>query len=161
MTTATYTHVTTTLIEAPVEVVWSQVRDLLVLVRMVFGTKLDEYYTRGWIEGGSVDRVPAALAFCLRSGGPEMVVEGVGRSDREYLLQYCTRGRVMLVADYFGELRLIPTTHPADWTVMVHKREFSVLDGTASDYAAQMVAGMVDFMNGEAEAMRDAFTPKS
>jgi hypothetical protein len=148
---AFYTHTTSTVLEAPIDVVWASVRDIVGLVKLLLG---DAAASVAWEDGGSVDRVPAAFTFSIAGGGPPFHEIVTGRSESEHAIQYRAAAPVLSMAEYTADLRLYRVTLPADHTFAVYSRRFSLLPGADPREQLPMLTGIMD---NETVALRDHF----
>lgn len=135
-----YEYTTSAVLEAPIEEVWTAVRDILNFLRINFGEGLTH---AAWAAGGSAEHVPSAFTATLASGLTlhEVVT---GRSESEHTLQYRAAVQVLSMVEYWAEVRLHPITHPGGQTFVVYTRWFRL--DPASDPAAELplLTGIMD-----------------
>jgi hypothetical protein len=148
---AYYTHITSTVLDAPIEVTWPVVRDIVKIVEIVVGSMAEDAQWRG---GGSVDHVPSSFTFDLAGGGPRLHQEVIARSEVEHTIVYCARNPALSMAEYTGTIRLFPVTLPAGQTFVVYERNFSLVPG--SDPAVELPM-LIGIMGNEMVALRAYF----
>lgn len=149
MTHAYYTHTTTTVVDAPIEAVWAEVRDIVKFGGIVIGSAAENLQ---YASGATVDHVPAKFTFNL-PGGPTLTEELTGRSDQDHVIEYRANVQVLAMVEYHAEVRLTPVTLPAGKTFIVYARTFRLAEGSGSD-DLNMIRGIMD---NEMVALRDHF----
>ena len=111
------------LINAPVQDVWSQVRDF---------NNLPEWhpkFSRSHIENGlPSDRVGCVRNFDIAGGGGTIRERLLELSDMDYSFRYCILSSPLPVERYVAQLTLYPVT-VGDMTVGIWTAEFDVTDG--------------------------------
>ena len=118
-------------LDADPDTVWSQVRDMMVLLTMVFGDAVENEH---WVDGGSVDKVPSRFEFTLLPGGDVALEEVVGRSERERSLTYRSVGQVLSIVDYVATYRVLPITNEPNRCFIDWTREFRVVEGADPEF---------------------------
>ncbi|WP_437746936.1 SRPBCC family protein [Sorangium sp. So ce1504] len=112
-------------LDAPIEEVWQEVRDITKLIPVVFGDNVKEY---GYVEGGSAEKVPSRFAFTLVSGESSLE-EVVARSETEHTVTYRLYGQLFGIERYTGTYRLRRITTEPGKTFLEFPREFGVAAG--------------------------------
>ena len=107
-------------IDAPVEKVWSKVRDF---------NNLPEWhpkFSRSHIEGGDPsDRIGCVRNFDIAGGGGTIREQLLELSDVEYSFRYCILTSPLAVENYIAQLTLYPVT-VGNKTVGIWTAEFDV-----------------------------------
>lgn len=110
-------------IDAPVEKVWTKVRDF---------NNLPEWhpkFSRSHIEGGQPsDRIGCVRNFDIAGGGGTIRERLLELSDVEYSFRYCILSSPLPVENYVAQLNLYPVT-VGNKTVGIWTAEFEVTDG--------------------------------
>jgi hypothetical protein len=110
-------------IDAPVEQVWSRVRDFNNLPQW------HPKFSRSHIEGGlPSDRIGCVRNFDIAGGGGTIRERLLELSDIEYSFRYCILSSPMAVENYVAQLTLYPVT-VGNKTVGIWTAEFDVTDG--------------------------------
>ncbi len=123
---ARYTIYSSAVLNAPIEDVWAEMRDLSRVLKLAFsGGALDPQ----WVNGGSVDIIPSTLEFKLNEAGATIREEVVGRSEIDYTLRYRTVGTALSMVDYIGTFKLYHVTDEPDTTFLETTKEFSLVEG--------------------------------
>jgi hypothetical protein len=130
-TQAKYTVYHSTVLEASAADVWKVVRDILALVNLVFEDAVKDAH---WVDGGSVDQVPAKFQFTLSPGDNLITEEVVARNEVERSLTYRTVGQALSLYDYVATYRVLPVTNARHTSFMEWSREFKIVDGADPDF---------------------------
>ncbi|HYF62186.1 MAG TPA: SRPBCC family protein [Herpetosiphonaceae bacterium] len=154
MSNAYHRHVTSTVLEAPIEAVWAVVRDILKVVEIVIG---DAAHGLRWTHGASAEHVPARFQFKLADGSVAHE-EVTARSETEHSIEYRANGVVLTMAEYAAAIRLQPVTLPAGQTFVTYERTFSFIPGVDHADALAMITGIMD---NEMVALRQYFAKEN
>jgi hypothetical protein len=111
--------------------VWTVVRDILALVNLVFEHGVKDAH---WVNGGSVDQVPATFQFTLMPGDNLVTEEVVARDEVQRSLTFRTVGQALSLYDYVATYRVLPVTNVRHTSFMEWSREFKVVDGADPDF---------------------------
>jgi len=150
-----HTMYQTTVLEADADTVWAEVRDVLKLVKILFGDTVGDMH---WVEGGSPDQVPARYEFTMLHNQGLVQQEVAGRNEVERSLTYRTVAPVLCLYDYVATYRILPVTNDPGHSFMEYSREFMVTD----DAEPEIVESLMTMMEHQISAVRDYFaTPKS
>ncbi|GAA1296324.1 SRPBCC family protein [Saccharothrix xinjiangensis] len=124
-------------LDADADVVWSQVRDMMVLLDIVFGKGIDDAH---WVSGGSAERVPSLFEFTLLPNGDLAREEVVGRSEVDRSLTYRSVAQVLFIVDYVATYRVLPVTGEPGRCFIEWSRDFRLVpdapDGFLDDIEA-------------------------
>lgn len=150
---AYYTHITSTVLDAPIDAVWPVVRDLIQIVEIVIGSLAEN---AKWRAGGSVDHVPSSFTFDLVGGGPQLHQEVIARSETEHTVVYRARNQALSMVEYTGTIRLYPVTLPPGRTFVTYERVFSLAPGADPNVELPLLIGIMD---NEMVALRARFAP--
>lgn len=142
-----------TVIDADPATVWSEVRDLVKLVQIVFGDAVTDVR---WTERGSVEKVPARFEFTLLPGNDLVREEVAGRDEVGRSLTYRSVAQVLSIYDYVATYRVLPVTTDPGRSFMEWSREFKVTDDAAPDFVDTLLA----MIENEIDAVRVHFTPR-
>ena len=148
---AYYTHITSTILDAPIDAAWAVVRDIIQIVEIVVGSLAEN---AKWRAGGSVGHVPSSYTFDLAGGGPQLHQEVTGRSEAKHTIEYRARTQVLSMAEYTATIRLYPVTLPAGQTFATYERIFSLVPGADPAVELPMLMGIMD---NEMAALRAHF----
>src|SRR5512140_2402081 len=107
MSIAKYAVYNSVILDAPIEKVWQQIREMPRLVAIAFGEGAKDFT---WLDGGSPEKVPSRYQVTLVSTGGTLVEEVVGRSESEHSLTYRSIDGGMLEG-YIATYRLRPVTN--------------------------------------------------
>lgn len=127
---AKYTTYHTAVIAAQPAEVWKVVRDMLAMVKICVGAGAKDPH---WVDGGSVNHVPATFVFTMLPGNDVITQEVVARNEIQRSLTYRTVGQALSIYDYVGTYRVLPVTNERK-SFMEWSREFKVVDGADPDF---------------------------
>ncbi|MFI7676569.1 SRPBCC family protein [Actinophytocola sp. NPDC049390] len=149
-----HTMYQTTVLEAGPDTVWAEVRNVLNLVKILFGDTVGDMT---WVDGGSPDLVPSRYEFRMLHNGGLVQQEVAGRNEVERSLTYRTTAPVLCLYDYVATYRILPVTNDPGRSFMEYSREFMVTD----DAEPEIVESLMTMMDHQISAVRDYFaTPK-
>ncbi|AUX22629.1 hypothetical protein SOCEGT47_031330 [Sorangium cellulosum] len=140
-------------LDAPIEEVWQEIRDVTKLIPIVFGDSVKEY---GYVDGGSAEKVPSRFAFTLASG-ERSVEEVVARSETERSVTYRLHGQIFGIEGYTGTYRLRRITTEPGKTFLEFPREFGV---AAGNDPAQVVPSLAALTAKEVATIKAYFTKR-
>jgi hypothetical protein len=144
----------TTVLEADPDTVWAEVRDVLKLVKILFG---DTVANVRWVADGSSERVPSRYEFTMLQNQGLVQQEVAGRNEVERSLSYRTVAPVLCLYDYVATYRVFPVTNEPGRSFMVYSREFMVTD----DAAPEIVGALLSMMDSQIDIVRDYFAPET
>jgi hypothetical protein len=111
---------------------WTELRDMLVVLDIVFGQDVENGH---WVGGGSVAKVPSTFEFTLLPGHELIREEIAGRSEADHSVTYRTIGQALSLVDYVATYRLKPITNEGKKRCFVEwSREFSIVDGADPNF---------------------------
>lgn len=145
-----YTMYHSTVLDAGPDTVWAEVRDVLKVVKILFG---DTVGNVRWVESGSPERVPSRYEFTLLPNESLAQQEVAGRNEVTRSLTYRTVAPVLCLYDMVATYRVVPVTNDPDRCVLDYSREFMVTD----DAAPEMVNSLIAMMENQINIMRDYF----
>ena len=145
-----HTMYQTSVLEAGPDTVWAEVRDVLNLVKILFG---DTVGGMTWVEGGSPELVPSRYEFTMLHNGGRCQQEVAGRNEVARTVTYRTAAPVLCLYDYVATYRIIPVTNDPDISFIEYSREFMVTD----DAEPEIVEALMAMMDQQIGAMRDYF----
>jgi len=145
-----YTVYHSTVLDADPDTVWAVVRDIVAVVKLVFGDAVQDV---GWTARGSVDKVPSRFDFTLLPNHDLAREEVVGRNEVERSLTYRSVAQVLSIYDYVATYRVLPVTTDPTRSFIEWSREFRVTDDAAPDF----VDGLLAMIGNEIEAVRAHF----
>lgn len=149
-----HTMYQTTVLEADPDAVWSEVRDVLKLVKVLFG---DTVGNVRWVGDGSPDRVPARYEFTMLHNQGLVQQEVAGRNEVDRTLTYRTVAPVLCLYDYVATYRIVPITNDPGRSFIEYSRGFMVTD----DAEPEIVESLMTMMDNQISAVRDYFaTPE-
>ncbi|MFT7840332.1 SRPBCC family protein [Saccharothrix sp. BKS2] len=130
-------------LDAAPDVVWAQVRDMMVLLDIVFGEGVDNAH---WVSGGSAEHVPSSFEFTLLPNNDLAREEVVGRSEVDRSLTYRSVAQVLFIVDYVATYRVLPVTGEPGRSFIEWTREFRLvpdapdgfLDGIGALFAQEI-----------------------
>lgn len=126
MVKARYTIYSSAVLNAPIEDVWIEMRDLSRALKLTFSDGVGDIQ---WVNDGSAERIPSTLEFKLDVAGASIREEIVGRSEIDYTLRYRTVGTALSMVDYIGTFKFYLVTDEPDRTFMETTKEFSLVEG--------------------------------
>jgi hypothetical protein len=112
-------------LDAGPDEVWAVVRDIVALVKIIFGDGVKDVH---WLGRSSVDHVPATFEFTLLPGGDVATEEVAGRDEVSRSLTYRSIGQVLSIYDYVATYRVLPVTNDHGRSFIEWSREFKVTD---------------------------------
>jgi hypothetical protein len=118
-------------LDADPDTVWSEVRDMMQVLPMVFGDAIENAH---WVDGGSADKVPSRFEFTLLPGGDVALEEVVGRSESTRSLTYRSVGQVLSIVDYLATYRVLAVTNEPGRSFIEWSREFRVVEGADPEF---------------------------
>jgi hypothetical protein len=144
----------TTVLEAGPDAVWAEVRDVLKLVKILFGDTVGGVH---WVGDGSPERVPSRYEFTMLQNQGLVQQEVAGRNEVARTLTYRTLAPVLCLYDYVATYRVFPVTNEPGRSFLEYSREFMVTD----DAAPEIVEALMSMMDNQISVVRDYFaTPK-
>lgn len=132
-----YTVYHSALLDADAATVWSEVRDMMRLLDIVFGDGIEK---ARWVKGGSVDKVPSLFEFTLLPNHDLASEEVIGRSEHERSLTYRSVAQVLSIVDYVATYRVLPVTNEPSRSFIEWSREFRVVAGAPPDFLPSLEA---------------------
>ncbi|MDQ3789678.1 MAG: SRPBCC family protein [Actinomycetota bacterium] len=149
-----HTMYQTTVLDAGADAVWAEVRDVLNLVKILFGDTVGDMT---WVDGGSPDLVPSRYEFRMLHNGGLVQQQVAGRDEVDRSLTYRTTAPVLCLYDYVATYRVLPVTNDPGRSFFEYSREFMVTD----DAEPAIVEALTSMMDNQISAVRDYFaTPK-
>ena len=145
-----HTMYQTTVLEAGADTVWTEVRDVLKLVKILFGDTVGDLK---WVDGGSPERVPSRYEFTMLHNQGLVQQEVAGRNEVDRTLTYRTVAPVLCLYDYVATYRIVPVTNDPGLCFMEYSREFMVTD----DAEPEIVESLMAMMDHQISAVRDYF----
>ncbi|GAB2967126.1 SRPBCC family protein [Saccharothrix stipae] len=124
-------------LDADADEVWGQVRDMMVLLDIVFGDGVENAH---WTHGGSVKKVPSSFEFTLLPNHDLAREEVVGRSETDRSLTYRSVAQVLFIVDYVATYRVRPVTDEPGRSFIDWQREFRVVPGVPDGSVADLEA---------------------
>lgn len=144
----------TTVLEADPDSVWAEVRDVLKLVKILFGDTVGNMH---WVADGSPERVPSRYEFTMLHNQSLVQQEVVGRNETARTVTYRTVAPMPCLYDYVATHRILPVTNEPGRSFMEYSREFMVTD----EAAPEIVESLMAMMDNQITVVRDYFaTPK-
>jgi Polyketide cyclase / dehydrase and lipid transport len=132
-----YTVYHSAVLEADPDVVWAQVRDMMQLLKIVFGGGVEKAH---WVGRASAEQVPALFEFTLLPNHDLAQEEVVGRSEHDRSLTYRSVAQVLSIVDYVATYRVSPVTNEPGRSFIEWSREFRVVDGAPPDFLPSLEA---------------------
>jgi hypothetical protein len=126
-----YTVYHSAVLDAEPEAVWAQVRDMMQLLKIVFGAGVENAH---WVGRASAEQVPALFEFTLLPNHDLAKEEVVGRSEHDRSLTYRSVAQVLSIVDYVATYRVLPVTNEPGHSFIEWSREFRVVDGAPPDF---------------------------
>jgi hypothetical protein len=124
-------------LDAGPDEVWHEVRDMMLLLDIVFG---DGVKNAHWTDGGSARKVPSLFEFTLLPNHDLAREEVVGRSEPDRSLTYRSVAQVLFIVDYLATYRVRPVTNEPGRSFIDWEREFRLVpdapDGFLDDLEA-------------------------
>src|SRR5215213_6011926 len=118
-------------LDAGPDEVWREVRDMMVLLDIVFGDGVKNVH---WTDGGSAHKVPSPFEFTLLPNHELAQEEVVGRSEPDRSLTYRLVAEVLFMVDYVATYRVRPVTNEPGRSFMDWEREFSLVPGAPDGF---------------------------
>jgi len=128
-------------LEAPPEVVWRELRDMISLFKGAFQGAVHDVY---WVDGGSAERIPSRYEFVFQPGGERFSEEVIGRSELEHWISYRTVGSVMGLVDYVGRMSLRPITDEPNRCLFEATKDFRLAEGMDANAFIPSYAKMIE-----------------
>ncbi|MEV7097689.1 SRPBCC family protein [Amycolatopsis sp. NPDC051045] len=149
-----HTMYQTTVLDADPDTVWAEVRDVLKLVKILFGDTVGDTH---WVDGGTPELVPSRYEFTMLQNQGLVQQEVAGRNEVDRSLTYRTVAPVLCLYDYVATYRVLPVTNEPGRSFFEYRREFMVTD----DAAPEIVEGLMAMMENQISVVRDYFaTPQ-
>jgi hypothetical protein len=133
--------------------VWAEVRDVLKLVRILFGNTVGNVR---WVENGSSDLVPSRYEFTMLANQGLVQQEVVGRNELDRTVTYRTVAPVLCLYDYVATYRIRPVTNDPGHCFMEYSREFMVTD----DAEPEIAEALMSMMENQISTVRDYFATR-
>lgn len=124
-------------LDADAEEVWAQVRDMMVLLDVVFGAGIENAH---WTHGGSAKKVPSQFEFTLLPNHDLAREEVVGRSETDRSLTYRSVEQVLFIVDYVATYQVRPVTDEPGRSFVDWRREFRVVPGAPDGFLDDLEA---------------------
>jgi hypothetical protein len=124
-------------LDAAPDAVWAEVRDMMRLLEIVFGSGVENAH---WVGRASAEHVPALFEFTLLPNHDLAKEEVIGRSEHERSLTYRSVAQVLSIVDYVATYRVLPVTNEPDRSFIEWSREFRVVDGAPPDFLPSLEA---------------------
>lgn len=140
----------TSVLDASPDAVWAEVRDVMKMVKIIFGGAL---VSVEWVEDGSLDRVPARYNFTVLPGHELFQQQVAGRDEVERSVTYRSVARALCVVDYVANYRVREVTNDPDRCFLEWTRDFQVAD----DAEPEVVEAVLGMMATQINAIRDYF----
>jgi hypothetical protein len=126
MSEARYHVYDSAVLDAPIEEVWREVRDIVKILPIVFGAGVKDH---AYVDGGSAEKIPARFEFTLHPSGDKALEEVVARSELDHSVTYRMIGQAVGIEGYLATYRLRPITSEPGKTFIEWPREFGVAQG--------------------------------
>ncbi|PSL57184.1 polyketide cyclase/dehydrase/lipid transport protein [Saccharothrix carnea] len=124
-------------LDADPDEVWAQVRDMMLLLDIVFGDGVENAH---WTNGGSAKKVPSRFEFTLLPNHDLAREEVVGRSETDRSLTYRSVDQVLFIVDYLATYRVRPVTNEPGRSFIDWHREFRVVAGAPAGFLDDLEA---------------------
>ncbi len=124
-------------LDADPDEVWAEVRDMMVLLDIVFGEGVEDAH---WTRGGSAEKVPSQFEFTLLPNHDLAREEVVGRSEADRSLTYRSVEQVLFIVDYLATYRVRPVTDEPGRSFIDWHREFRVVPGAPAGFVDDLEA---------------------
>lgn len=145
-----HTMYQTTVLDADPDTVWAEIRNVLNLVKILFGDTVGNSH---WVDGGSPELVPSRYEFTMLQNQGLVQQEVAGRNEVDRSLTYRTLAPVLCLYDYVATYRVFPVTNEPGRSFLEYRREFMVTD----DAAPEIVQGLMGMMENQISVVRDYF----
>lgn len=142
-----------TILEADPDTVWATVRDAMQILAIVSPGDLDIHTDVSWVEGGSVDTVPARYDFKLTLNGGLVQQEIAARDEIKKRQSYRAIAPTSGVASYEATIRVRHITNDPSRSFF----EWSRILEIAEDADLNVVERIIDVMEKQTDAVRDHF----
>lgn len=149
-TTTKYKMYHSTVLDAGPDAVWAEVRDVLKMVKILFGGGVDDVQ---WGEDGALERIPSRYQFTILPNRELVRQEVAGRDEVERSLSYRSVARVLCLYDYVSNYRVLPLTTDPDRCFFEYSREFMVAD----DAEPAVVEALLEMMENQINVLREYF----
>ena len=125
MNIAKYSIYDSVILDAPLDKVWQELRDMSKLVAIAFGEGSKGFT---WVDGGSAEKVPARYEVTLVPSGQRLLDEVIGRSEGDHSVTYRS---IMggALEGYIATYWLRPVTNEPGETFLEWSREFGIAQG--------------------------------
>lgn len=124
-------------LDADPDAVWTEVRDMMRLLKIVFGAGVENAH---WVGRASAETVPARFDFTLLPNHDLAQEEVVARSEVERSLTYRSVAQVLSIVDYVATYRVRPVTNEPGRSFIDWSREFRVVDGADPEFLPSIEA---------------------
>ncbi|GHB61087.1 hypothetical protein GCM10010347_33980 [Streptomyces cirratus] len=142
-----------TVLEADPDTVWATVRDAMQILDIVSPGDLDIHRDVTWVDGASVDTVPARYDFKLTLNGRLVQQEIAARDEINKTQSYRAVAPTSGVASYEATIRVFPITNEPDRSFFDWSRTLEI----AEDADLKVVEAIIDVMEQQTDAVRDHF----
>lgn len=142
-----------TILEADPETVWATVRDAMQILDIVSPGDLDIHRDVSWVEGGSVETVPARYDFRLTLNGRLVQQEIAARDEINKTQSYRAIAPTSGVASYEATIRVFAVTNEPDRSFFDWSRTLEIAEDADLDVVARIIA----VMEAQTDAVRDHF----
>ncbi|NUS62545.1 MAG: SRPBCC family protein [Saccharothrix sp.] len=124
-------------LDADADEVWAKVRDMMVLLDVVFGEGIENAH---WTHGGSAKKVPSTFEFTLLPHHDLAREEVVGRSETDRSLTYRSVEQVLFIVDYVATYQVRPVTNEPGRSFIDWEREFRLVPGAPAGFLGNLEA---------------------
>ncbi|MFI9063391.1 SRPBCC family protein [Streptomyces sp. NPDC053429] len=142
-----------TVLEADPDTVWATVRDAMQILEIVSPGDLDIHTDVTWVDGASVDTVPARYDFRLTLNGRLVQQEIAARDEINKTQSYRAIAPTSGVANYEATIRVLPITNEPERSFFDWSRTLEI----AEDADLNVVEAIIDVMEQQTDAVRDHF----
>jgi hypothetical protein len=146
-----------TILEADADTVWTTVRDAMQILDIVSPGDLDIHRDVSWVEGGSVETVPARYDFRLTLNGRLVQQEIAARDEINKTQSYRAVAPTSGVASYEATIRVFAVTNEPDRSFFDWSRTLEI----AEDADLGVVQRIIEVMEAQTDAVRDHFAKTS
>jgi hypothetical protein len=140
----------TTVLDADPDAVWAEVRDVVRLVKILFGDTVEDVR---WTEDGAVERVPSRYQFTLLPTKDVVHQEVAGRNEVDRSVTYRTVGKALCIYEYVATYRVLPVTNDPGRCFLEYVREYKLTD----DAVPEVVEALVGMMDNQINVIHDYF----
>ncbi|MGW5424574.1 SRPBCC family protein [Streptomyces sp. NPDC003943] len=142
-----------TILDADPDTVWATIRDAMQILEIVSPGDLDVHRDVSWVEGGSVETVPARYDFKLTLSGKVVQQEIAARDEINRTQSYRAVAPTSGVASYEATIRVFPITNDPARSFFDWSRTLEI----AEDADLGVVEGIIDIMEKQTDCVRDHF----